>query len=345
MLLYISSNESIGIFDFLSAKSCMVIKKLTGAFKLKQFVIYDMRSLNHYAYFAIDLKALRDTEDEIIEAVIAFKKMFSSRVIFYIENIESNVELIKRLVEQGVYNIISADIVENLKEEIQKAISDSGISKMDIQLKLNRIDGINNSYIPKYTFNNKNISIAITGAAHKVGTTTTAMNLCNYLSSIGASVCYVEANNNDHIKKLPSVYTDMTVKDGCIIYHDVKYLSLNSYIDEEYHFIIYDMGVIDGKNINVIKNKCDVAILCATTKSYEIDAYDKAIDLLDNTRVNTIFSFVQETAKSKLQKKYGEVFFTKYSTNLFDNEKNVDIWEVILDKYLTKNTILRRKYK
>jgi hypothetical protein len=339
MLLYIASNEKVGIFDFLANEQGMVIKKLSGSFSLNQFVIHDMRSLNHYSYFAIDLKALKDTEDEIIEAIIAFKSMFSSRVIFYIEDIENNVRLIERLIEHGIYNIISADTVADLKEEIQKTISDLGISKRNIQLKLNRVNGIENCYIPEYSFENKDIKIAVTGVSHKVGTTTIAMNLCNYLASIGASVCYVEANNHEHIRKLPSSYKGMNFKEDCIIYNGVKYLSLNSRSDEEYHFVIYDMGVIERKTIKAIKNNCDVSITCATVKPYEIDAYDEAIDLLDDDRVNTIFSFVQDNAKTRLQEQYRNVFFSEYTPDLFDSEKNKGIWEQILDKYITKNTI------
>jgi len=87
MLLYLTSNENIGIFDFLSIEKGILIKKLSGSFKLMQFILRDMRSLDHYSYFAIDLSAVGDTEGEIIEAIGAFKKMFASRIVFYIDDI------------------------------------------------------------------------------------------------------------------------------------------------------------------------------------------------------------------------------------------------------------------
>ena len=257
----------------------------------------------------------------------------------YIDDIESNEILIESLIDQGIYNIILADTVDSLKEEIEKVVSDMGISKREIKLKLSRMKGIVNSYMPEYSFNNKSTSIIITGASTKVGTTTMAINLCNYLSSIGARACYVEANANNHINELPKSYSDMTVKEDSIIYYEVKYLTLNSNSDDEYNFVIYDMGVIEHKIINVIKHKCDVAILCATTKPYEIETYDKAINILDDANFYTIFSFVEEMAKSKLSNKYREIFFPKYTPNPFDGEKNINIWEQILDKYITKNTM------
>ncbi|MCT4596043.1 MAG: hypothetical protein N4A57_17485 [Anaeromicrobium sp.] len=43
-----------------------------------------------------------------------------------------------------------------------------------------------------------------------------------YLASIGAIVCYVEANNYEHMRKLPSRYTKMNFKNNYIIYNNIK---------------------------------------------------------------------------------------------------------------------------
>ena len=46
MLLYLASNQNIGLFDFLVKERGMVVKKLSGEFLLKQFVINDMRNIS-----------------------------------------------------------------------------------------------------------------------------------------------------------------------------------------------------------------------------------------------------------------------------------------------------------
>ncbi|PHS31945.1 MAG: hypothetical protein COA82_09790 [Alkaliphilus sp.] len=339
MLLYLTSNKNIEIFDFLTHEHGIVIKKLSGSFKLKQFIIEDMRSLEHYSYFAIDISALKDDVGEIIEAIKAFKRMHSSRLIIYIENIKENIELTDKLIELGVYNIISSDTVAELKKEIQKATSGEGISKREIQNKLNELTGIKNYQITEYLFSEKNIKIAIAGAAHKAGTTTTAINLCNYLASIGARVCYVEANEHGHIKKLANEYKEMIVNDDSVTYRGVKYLSLTSKTDKEYNFIVYDTGVIEEKTVNAIKANCNEVILCATTKPYEIEFYHRALDLIGSSKSHTLFSFTSEKIKEKLKKQYKDPLFAEYSPNLFDGEKNQNIWEKILAKHMIKNTM------
>jgi len=230
-------------------------------------------------------------------------------------------------------------VVEELNEEIRAAISESGITKKEMLKKLNDATGVNDYYVPEYLFKQQNIKIAVVGAVSKVGTTTAAITLCNYLASIGGSVCYVEANESGHIGMIANANKEMKVKDDFIIYKGVKYLTLSSQSEDEYDFIIYDTAEIKTKTINAIKANFDEIVLCATTKPYEIDFYKRALDLLGETKVHTLFSFADEVIKKKLKKQYGELFFSEYSPDLFDDRKNIDVWNKILEKYISKNTL------
>lgn len=332
MLLYLSSNENERIFDFLQDDHGIIVKKLSGNFTLKQFVIYDMRSLDHYQFVAIDLKALKDTSDEIMEAIIAFKKMFSSRLVIYMDDVNCRSELIHELVEQGVYNIVTGETVGVLQKNIQKSISDFGMTKRDVKVIL----GADEILEEVITFNKTNIKIAVTGSKHRVGTTTTAINLCNYLASIGARVCYVEANDYNHLYMLPEVYRQMQVNGDVIISGGVKYLTLSSGSEEDMDFIIYDMGVIQSKIIGAIKNKCDTAILCSGVKPYEVKELERALLLLDGMNVNKLISFASAPERSKLSKTYNQVFLAEYSPDLFDGETNKSIWKQIIEPFINK---------
>ncbi len=101
-LLYLSSNENIGIYDFLAEEQGMIMKKLSGTFQLKQFVVDDMRSLNHYSYLALDIHCLRDEAEEIIEALIAFQSMYTSRTIIYTQKDKDYESIIQKLIEVGI---------------------------------------------------------------------------------------------------------------------------------------------------------------------------------------------------------------------------------------------------
>jgi hypothetical protein len=263
--------------------------------------------------------------------------MFTSRVIFYVEDVKGSGELIYKLINEGIYNIVSSDTVDELKKEIIKATSDLGISESDIKMKFMDSDIDKERLQAEYSFKSKNIKIAVTGLIHRVGTTTMAINMANYLAGIGARVCYIEANSHGHLMQLPDAYDYMTIVENSIICNGVKYLTLNAECHDEFDFIIYDMGVIEAKIINAIKNKCEIAILCVTAKPYEIKDYERVVSLFEIGSINTIFSFVNESEKMKIQNKYGSVYFSQYSPDLFDGNSNQMTWESILENYIIKN--------
>ena len=339
MLLYLSSNDHINLLDFLNDEHGIIIKKLSGTFSLRQFVLGDLRSLNHFQYMVIDLNAIKDSNSDIMEAVNAYKKMFTSRLIFYIEDMKAHHDLVMKLIENGVFNIVTANEIEVLKEELLKSISDLGISKREVMLKLNPNEASFNTTLHAHEFLKKEIKIAVTGVQHRVGTTTMAINLSNYLSSIGAKVCYVEANEHDHLSKLPAFYQGMTVKEDAILYNGVKYLSLHSECHDEFDFVIYDMGVIDNRIISAIRKNCDAAILCATGKPYEMSDIEKHKSLLDKRLVNTVFSFVAESDQYKHLKFHKDIHFSNYTPNYFDGDINESIWSAVIKPFIKNSEV------
>ncbi|SNT21593.1 hypothetical protein SAMN05446037_10543 [Anaerovirgula multivorans] len=336
MLLYLTSNENVNLFDFLENEHGIIIKKLSGHFSMKQFVIQDMRSLEHYRYMAVDVNALKDVDTEIIEAVNAFKKLHSSRLIFYMEDIKKYEQLIHELINTGIYNILTASDVTLLKMEILKAISNLGISKREIQSKFMK-DEIKTNYIKaNRSFIKKEIKIAVTGVQNRVGTTTMAINLANFLWYIGARVCYVEANEHHHLIKLSEYYQGMREKDGVIFNNGVKYLNLHSVCHDEFDFIIYDMGVVNNKIIAAIRKSCDVAIICATGKPYESNDIQSIESLLDEKLIYKVFSLVAEFDKSRIKKQDRSIYFSNYTPDYFDSEVNDELWEAIIKPFVNR---------
>ena len=336
MLLYICSNENVGIFDFLSEEQGMIIKKFSGGFYLKQFIIQDMRSLSHYSHFAIDISSLRDTEEEILEAIMAYKSMYTSRIIFYFEMVDQHGPLIERLIEQGIYNIVISEDVELLKEKIKKATGPLGMNKKDVQGLLNQKSNTNDIFRLDYKFLQKEVKIAITGVMSRVGTTTMAFNLCHFLASIGAKVCYVEANSSGHIAKILAANSIKNTIGDTTIYNGICFMDLYGESDEEFDFIIYDMGVVESKIVGAIKNKCDVGIFCVTAKPYDQDDYIKVNQLFDGIQVSRIYSFVHDAEQRKVIEEYGEGYFSEYTPSLFDSEENSDMWMQILNRFIVR---------
>lgn len=334
MLLYLTSNENVNVFDFLENEHGIIIKKLSGHFSMKQFVMHDMRSLEHYQYVAIDVKALMDVHSEIMDAVNAFKKLHSSRLIFYMEDNKNHVELIQELIQVGIYNIITAADVAALKAEILKAVSAMGISMREIQAKFSKEEDRTSFLKVDRSFIKKEIKIAVTGVQNRVGTTTMAINLANFLSFIGAKVCYVEANESKHLSKVAEYNQGMTEKDGIWTYNGVKYLNLHSECHDEFDFIIYDMGVVNSKIIGAIRKSCDTAIICATGKPYEANESQSTGNLLDEKPIYKVLSLVADFDKGIIKKRDQNIYFSNYTPDYFDPEVNVELWNEVLKPFV-----------
>jgi hypothetical protein len=326
MLLYLSSNENVGIFDFLSKESGMVVKKLSGEFYFKKFIIHDMRNLSHYSYFAIDLKALKDDENEIIEAVIALKTMYDSRIIVFAEGHNKEDEIINKLLEEKIYNIILAKEVYEIKEEIIKCISEVGKTKEEWISQEEKNFSLKEVTKNKYVFKHKNIKIAVVGVSSKVGTTTTAFNMANFLSEIGSKVSYTEANNNEHLKQIAAYYKFQKVE-NYYKYKEVEYYP-NKQFPEDYNFNVFDLGILNASSIAVFRS-CDIKVLCSGSKPYELIDMEKIKELVEDVKLGILFNSAADADKLFIRKNYekeiNRLYFQEYSPNLFDgnvNEKN-----------------------
>lgn len=68
--------------------------------------------------------SLEDTENEIIQAIVAFKTMYESRIIIFVEGMDKQDEIILKLIEKKIYNIVISKEIPEIKNEILKCISE-----------------------------------------------------------------------------------------------------------------------------------------------------------------------------------------------------------------------------
>lgn len=343
MLLYLTSNENLGLFDFLTEEKGMLVKKLSGEFSLNKFVVHDMRNLSHFSYIAIDLAAIKDGVDEIIEAITAFKTMYDSRIIIFAEKADSI--LLNRIIDETeTYNIITAKSIEKIKEEIGISVSSQGMNKEYLMHAMNNSMDLDIDGFSKHSFIGENIKIVLAGAMHRVGTTTTAMNMACYLASIGAKVSYTEANDNNHLTKIHSYFFhNIPVIDDCFSYEGVDFFFNNNVpLGTNYNFNIIDIGVVTEKNSKVF-NIGEVKILCSGIKPYETTETVNSLEFidLDDEGLNVLLSEGEVLdIKKTLQINQDRIYSTKFSSNLFNNNINTRIWKLILSNYIVEHKTL-----
>lgn len=336
MLLYLTSNENVGLFDFITNEFGIIVKKLSGEFYLNKFVIHDAKNFSHFSYIAIDLESLQDEEDEIIESINAFQTMYDARIIFLAEKIEQT--LLDRIIkETKIYNIITGQTIEKIQEEIRICISTQGMSKEQLLKSINLSMDESFFTFPQYSFMAENIKIILAGSMSRIGTTTAAINLCSYLASIGAKVSYTEANKNNHLKQIHDYFfSNIPIKNYSFFQGGVNYFFNGNLPTDNYNFNIIDIGVLTETNKKIF-DIAEIRILCGGTKPYEVPELLKTVELLDT---DNCVIFLPQEGKTNMKKNIpytlDQLHFIKSSLDLFDKNINLNIWQKILDPYVVE---------
>ena len=247
MILFLASQDHINMLDFLANEEDYAIKKISGTFSLKKFVVHDMRNFSHCKELILDRAAFSDGDDAFKAAIQEFSAMYDSRVTVICPGLLEEDELFMGLIGIGVKNLVTLTNIDVFQEDIRTCLSPNGMTKY--------VADKNESPVneeEKYVFTSENIEIAVFGSQSRIGTTTAAIGLANWLSSVGAKVCYVEANNTKCLSYLIEAY-EMSKEGNCYVFDGVFYGNEKP-DNEKFNFIIYDFGVgipEERKNMNV----------------------------------------------------------------------------------------------
>lgn len=187
------------------------------------------------------------------------------------------------------------------------------------------------------------ITVGVTGACHRIGTTTQAIQITRYLASLGYKTCLVEMNENRYQNKRKRLSKKEELSffektrllfeteidqpeigyirfQGMDIYYKQDMLSELS--DMNYDYLVYDYGVYTDIGFNKTAFlKDNLQFFCAGAGAAEIDF---ALDVAENVsykKADLIFSFTAEGDRNEIRLAMEETgsgnrcFFTEYTPN------------------------------
>lgn len=327
MLLYISDNENHSFFDFLLDRR-IIIKKLLGEMDFKKFVIHDMKNLDHYSHVLVDLEAVNNSEDEIIEAITAFKMIYNPRLIIFSKDIDKL--FLSRIANEGdIYDIIIGKDLQEIKTKMEKCLDKEKEFRDDIRKYIKKLN-------LKYSFKKDNIKIFVAGVKSILGTTKTSINLATFLGEIGASVSYTEVSKSGYLRRIASHYEFKNSS-----YKDIVFFE-NGDIPLNFNFNIINIGILKKENIKIFNSNdiADVRILCSSSKQSELEDLVNILNLTPED-LNIILKFNTNKEKRigrKLLKDKSKLYFIDDDVKLFDS-KNSNVFKEILSKYIIENKI------
>lgn len=335
MLLYLSSNGKSGLTDLMEAKE-FVIKKLIGRFSLKQFVAKDLRNYVGCKFFLIDVCCIEEQLNDFIVALQSFQIMFDARIIPVLSDMENADAYISRLVDMGVTDIVTANSIEGIKDELTECLSDNGMQRYmgsSECLVGNTVFSKETKSIEivKYRWDARNVKIGIAGTQRRSGVTVTAFNLAAWLIARGASACYVEANTNRHLNWIVNIYDAEKVGEACPVGGIDCYFA--NEMDKDYNFIIYDCGEL--KEPDTIFKEVDIRLLCGSILPYEAKDYLQVLNCYKEMDIHKMGLCVpkplQEFCRESL---CYDILIAEASHDLFENNINGHIYLPMVKRFI-----------
>jgi hypothetical protein len=342
MLLYITSEEHAAVFDFLTDAKGIPIKKFVGEYSLTSFVANDLNKFESYKYLAVDLDCLQDMPEGLFQAIESIKDWFAIKLILYAQELES--ELREELIQKDVYNLIVTQNQQEAEELILKAVSPGGIpyqSYLDEvvpeKIVIEQPPVLKEILIVEPEKDIRSDEghekmILLAGSEHRVGTTSVAIQLANFLANQGKMVAYMEFNEHRHLKQIIDAYRMRKEEVEESIWHQLKgvdYFFTEGVLMQQYDYLIFDLGVLTEDNLDPF-GQGDLRILCGASKCFERGSLNRRIKMLKSneiTEFEMMLSFVSKEEQETVQKIYPKSRFTHFSPNLMGWQENQEIFK------------------
>lgn len=325
MILYLSSQQHTNLLDFLAEQEdALPIKKMTGNFMLKQFVIYDMRNFSHCTELVLDRIAFGDEDGDFAHAIEEFLTMYNARITVICEGLKENVPLCKALLDIGVGNIVTSVDIREMQEEIRQSLSNRGMARYSPRerKKLQKRE-------EHYQFAADGVRIAMVSSQSRIGTTTTALGFAAWLGSVGASVAYVEKNGSGIIPFLRDAYEMDEEAGGCRL---EKMWYGTQTPEAGFDFLIEDYGI--GRP----EADMDILLLVCGMKPYEIEHTMRLLGQYETRPAFILCPFVekalQDTYAEAFQTDYHKIFFLGYQPDCMDGSPNAKVFKNIVERYI-----------
>ena len=176
------------------------------------------------------------------------------------------------------------------------------------------------------------MDIAFVGSQPRIGTTTAAIGFCTWLKSVGATVCYVEANTSGHLAMLARSYEMEQTQSGWQ-FEGVQYRRQPP--EETVNFIVSDMGSMLQQEL---LGKANLPVLVCGTKPYELSAAVRLQKRIEATHAYLLCPFVQEASRDDLaqalQNDYHKVLFLEYQPEPTNGSVNAKQYKTMIANYI-----------
>jgi hypothetical protein len=351
------------LLDELCGKLFMIVTKVPQS-NLKKLVIGSAADFSHATRFVVDLSALKDTGDEVIEAIGAFRSMYpDTRIIVLADREPEGSPVFPRLFKLSVYDVVTGLDGDGLKKSLTTGVTrDEAEAAQEERLDVTAGEITAEKTAPalrepaapvplptreKITANRdfkkhkQFVTVAACSTEPHMGATHHALLMTKFLCDMGFKACYLEAGQRRNILYLARAYPvnanerkRLLQFEGVDMYFDFK---LPDVIGAGYDFYIFDFGRFGEFEPASFMTK-DIKLIVGGAKAWEMPAYSPVFEAAEGYRdVQFIMNHAPNGEKDGIRILMGGYIthFAEYAPYPFSTGVNLDIYKEVFRDYLT----------
>lgn len=283
-----------------------------------QYVKTNTNIFSDYEAVIIDIGALADSAEEIIEAIESLRYYDDSIRIVVVNGRDDSYKIMHECFLNGIYNLIYVEEFVALKEKLEKCIL-NGMSYKDALVFRDEEDIGERKTTKKEPPKIIHQNIIYIGSQHRIGLTHSVILSAYTLRKAGYLVAVVDCTSTCDILKLKNMYDIYWRNEGCSFELEnidfyVKPSGKNSSLPgDEYNFVLYDMGAYGGvlPGEKEIITQADERIIVSGAKPWELSPLKQLLDELapvdEGITYKYLFNFVAKDMQADIKKMMNNV--------------------------------------
>lgn len=310
--------------------------------ELKKFVKQNISNFGSVDKCIIDIDCCMDQDDEILESLEMLRTMYGSmRIIIIAANRQTGDELLTKIFNLGIFDIINCQDMREIQEELIHSIRKGKQFRDAIKFKdFIPADQLKIKHVIKKAVDK--VIIAVAGSEGNIGVTHHCLVLSNYLRSKGYIVAIAEMNGSDDFLQIQDDFEEKMYPEGFFTLNGVDYYpkwEKSPVLDGSYNFIVLDMGSYETCD-RALFERCEEKIIITGSKSWELQSADRVFTLASEDalkKYHFCFNFTPQKDYKAIQESMNkiskQVFFLEYSEDPFTH-KGMHAADEIFKPYL-----------
>lgn len=365
MILYITAYENTDIITEIVENTGQTVLDAIQSNRLNftEFVRKRLDQLQSASHILIDLQALEDTEEEIVNAIKNLRLVYDNkRIIIFASGKEKGDPLLAQLFGLGIYDLVVGNSTKVLEQELDYCLRVGKNFRDSLEFQdqnheenkkaekeiIERIV-VKNEVITKVC----NAMIGIAGTQERCGTSHHVIMSANYLKSKGFKVAVLECAEYPVFGTYAALYgydrNQVFIHDKVVYYPVFNLDRISQIYAQNYDIVLIDFGVIRSEILNDYQ-RCMMKIVITGSQPYELEKVSYIFEKLEEEVFSKFFFVFQDCGKSlkKMIRKNMEgqkVFFTPLVADPFKVTQDEEIVKLYATFVKSENGEAKKKKK